>query len=69
MIGAGFIAKKWVESIAAGGEFGYALNEFVSAIAERRAPEVGLDEHIRSLAIAFALIQSGRTGRRVVLAD
>jgi predicted dehydrogenase len=52
-----------------GGEFGHALNEFVSAIRERRAPEVSLDEHCRSLAIAFAIIESGRTGRRVVLGD
>ena len=48
-----------------GGEFGYALNEFVSAIAEAREPEVNLAEHLRSLAIAFAIIESGRTGRRV----
>ena len=50
-----------------GGEFGYALNEFVSSIAEAREPEVGLDEHLRSLAIAFAIIESGRTGRRASL--
>jgi predicted dehydrogenase len=50
-----------------GGEFGYALNEFLSAIAEAREPEVNLAEHIRSLAIAFAIIESGRTGRRISL--
>jgi predicted dehydrogenase len=50
-----------------GGEFGFALDEFVSSVRERRAPEVSLEEHIRSLAIAFAIIESGRTGRRVVL--
>ena len=47
-----------------GGEFGYALNEFAAAIAAAREPEVGLAEHIRSLAIAFAIIESGRTGQR-----
>ena len=50
-----------------GGEFGYALNEFVSSIVARRAPEVSIDEHLRSLAIAFAIIESSRTGRLVEL--
>jgi len=51
-----------------GGEFGYALNEFVSSIAEHRAPEVSLDEHIRGLGVAFAIIESSRTGQRVTCA-
>ena len=48
-----------------GGELGYALREFLGAIRERREPEVTVEEHLRSLAIAFAVIESGRTGCRV----
>jgi predicted dehydrogenase len=48
-----------------GGEFGYALDEFAAAIRQRRRSEVSMAEHIRSLAIAFGIIESGRTGRRI----
>jgi hypothetical protein len=53
------------QELVAGGELGYALREFLGAIRERREPEVTLEEHIRSLVIAFAVIESGCTGRRV----
>lgn len=50
-----------------GGEFGYALREFASAVRDGRAPEVTLEEHVRSLDVVFGIIESARTGARVQL--
>jgi predicted dehydrogenase len=52
-----------------GGEFGYALDEFAAAIRQHRRAEVSLAEHIRSLSMAFAVIESGRAGRRISCDD
>ncbi len=52
-----------------GGELGYALREFLAAIREKREPETGLTEHIRSLALTIAVVQSSQTGRPVDCAE
>ncbi|HSB71491.1 MAG TPA: Gfo/Idh/MocA family oxidoreductase [Candidatus Methylomirabilis sp.] len=52
-----------------GGELGYALAEFLGAIRERRQPETHLAEHIRSLALPLAVIESARRGSAVEVAD
>jgi predicted dehydrogenase len=52
-----------------GGELGYALAEFLAAIREKRQPETHVAEHIRSLALPLAVVESSRRGRAVELAD
>ncbi|MFB3816863.1 MAG: Gfo/Idh/MocA family protein [Candidatus Methylomirabilales bacterium] len=49
----------------AGGELGHALGEFLSAIRERRQPETHVAEHIRSLALTLAVVESSKTGKAV----
>ncbi len=46
-----------------GGELGHALHEFLAAIREKREPETGVTEHIRSLALTLAVVESSQTGR------
>lgn len=52
-----------------GGELGHALAEFLGAVRERRQPETHLAEHIRSLALPLAVIESARRGSAVEVAD
>jgi predicted dehydrogenase len=52
-----------------GGELGYALREFLAAIREKREPETGLAEHIRSLVLTLAVVESSQTGRAVDCAE
>ncbi|MCE5264113.1 MAG: Gfo/Idh/MocA family oxidoreductase [Deltaproteobacteria bacterium] len=53
----------------AGGELGYALAEFLEAVHEKRLPETHLAEHIRSLALSLAVIESARRGAAVELSE
>ena len=46
-----------------GGELGHALAEFLAAIREKRQPETHVAEHIRSLAISLAVMESSKQGR------
>jgi predicted dehydrogenase len=48
-----------------GGELGYALAEFLAAIREKRRPETHVAEHIRSLALTLAVVESSRRGTAV----
>lgn len=52
-----------------GGEFGHALAEFLGAVREKRQPETHVAEHIRSLALLLAVLESSRRGGPVSLAD
>jgi predicted dehydrogenase len=51
-----------------GGEFGYALAEFLAAVREKRQPETHVTEHVRSLALSLAVIESSRLGGPVDVA-
>ena len=51
------------------GEMGYALAEFLAAIRERRQPETHVAEHIRSLALPLAVVESARRKASVEMAD
>ena len=53
----------------AGGELGYAMTEFLEAVREKRQPETNVAEHIRSLALPLAVIESARRGAAVDLAE
>lgn len=48
----------------AGGEFGYALTEFVEPVRAPRALEVGIDAQVR-LSMVLGIIESARTGQPV----
>jgi predicted dehydrogenase len=50
-----------------GGELGYALAEFLGAVKEKRTPETCVVEHIKSLALAFATLESSRRGQAVAV--
>lgn len=50
------------------GELGHALAEFLAAIRERRQPETHVAEHIRSLAVSLAVVESSKQGRWVEVA-
>jgi predicted dehydrogenase len=52
-----------------GGELGYALAEFLAAVRENRQPETHVAEHIRSLALPLAVLESSRRGGPVEMAD
>lgn len=52
-----------------GGELGHALAEFLAAIRDKRQPETHVAEHIRSLALLLAVVESSRRGRPVEVAD
>lgn len=52
-----------------GGELGYALAEFLGAIREKRPPETHVAEHIRSLALPLAVMESSRRRAPVEVAD
>jgi predicted dehydrogenase len=51
-----------------GGELGHALGEFLAAIREKRQPETHLGEHIRSLALTLAVVESSSAGRALDMA-
>jgi hypothetical protein len=52
-----------------GGEQGYALTEFLEAVREERQPETHVAEHIRSLALPLAVMESTRRGVAVELSE
>lgn len=52
-----------------GGELGFALAEFLGAIREKRQPETHVTEHIRSLALLLAVVESSRRAGPVDVAD
>jgi len=52
-----------------GGELGYALAEFLAAVREKRQPETHVAEHIRSLALSLAVVQSSKQGGSVEIAE
>jgi predicted dehydrogenase len=43
-----------------GGELGYSLAEFLAAVREKRRPKTCVVEHIKSLALTFAAVESSR---------
>jgi predicted dehydrogenase len=53
----------------AGGELGYAMTEFLEAVREKRQPETHVAEHIRSLALPLAVMESARRGAAVDLSE
>ena len=53
----------------AGGELGYAMTEFLEAIRGKRQPETHIAEHIRSLALPLAVMESARRGAAVDLSE
>ena len=53
----------------AGGELGYAMTEFLEAIRGKRQPETHAAEHIRSLALPLAVMESTRRGAAVDLSE
>jgi predicted dehydrogenase len=52
-----------------GGELGYSLAEFLGAIREKRRPKTCVGEHIKSLALTIAAVESSRRGCVVELAE
>jgi len=52
-----------------GGELGHALAEFLGAVREGRQPETHLAEHIRSLALPLAVVESSRRGDPMEVAE
>jgi predicted dehydrogenase len=52
-----------------GGELGYALAEFLGAIREKRPPETHVAEHIRSLVLPLAVMESSRRRAAVEVAE
>jgi predicted dehydrogenase len=52
-----------------GGELGYALAEFLAAIREKRQPETHVAEHVRSLALPLAVVESSRRRAPVEVAE
>jgi predicted dehydrogenase len=52
-----------------GGELGHALAEFLAAVREKRQPETHVAEHIRSLALSLAVMESSQQGGPVEVAE
>jgi len=52
-----------------GGELGHALAEFLAAVREKRQPETHVTEHIRSLALSLAVMESSQQGGPVEVAE
>ena len=52
-----------------GGELGHALAEFLAAVREKRQPETHVTEHIRSLALSLAVLESSKQGGPVEVAE
>jgi predicted dehydrogenase len=51
------------------GELGYSLDEFLGAVREKRRPATCVVEHIKSLALAFATLESSRRGQAVMVEE
>jgi len=51
------------------GELGYALAEFLAAVRDKRQPETYMAEHVRSLALPLAVVESSHRGGPVEVAD
>jgi predicted dehydrogenase len=62
-------ARTLPQEPVAGGELGHALAEFLAAVREKRQPETHLAEHIRSLALPLAVVESSRRGHSVEMAE
>jgi predicted dehydrogenase len=62
-------AEAVAQEPVAGGELGYALDEFLAAVRGRRLPETHLAEHIRSLALPLAVMESSRRASAVALSE
>jgi hypothetical protein len=52
-----------------GGELGYSLAEFLGAVREKRRPTTCVVEHIKSLALTMAVVESSRRSRAVEMAE
>ena len=52
-----------------GGELGYSLAEFLAAVREKRRPATCVVEHIKSLALTIAAVESSRRGRAVEVVE
>ncbi len=52
-----------------GGELGYSLAEFLAAVRERRRPKTCVVEHIKSLALMIAAVESSNRGSAVEPAE
>jgi predicted dehydrogenase len=52
-----------------GDELGHALAEFLAAVREKRQPETHVTEHIRSLAVSLAVMESSRQSGWVEIAE
>ena len=48
---------------------GFALGEFLGAVREKRPPETHVTEHLRSLALLLAVVESSRRAGPVDVAD
>ena len=48
-----------------GGELGYSLAEFLGAVREKRLPKTCVVEHIKSLGLTIAAVESSNRGRAV----
>ena len=48
---------------------GHALTEFLAAVREKRQPETHVTEHIRSLGLSLAVMESSRQGGPVEVAE
>ncbi len=62
-------ARTLSQEPVAGGELGHALAEFLAAVREKRQPETHVAEHIRSLALPLAAVESSRRGHSVEVAE
>jgi predicted dehydrogenase len=62
-------AETVAQEPVAGGELGYALEEFLAAVRGQRQPETHLAEHIRSLALPLAVMESARRASAVELSE
>ncbi|MGE5252257.1 MAG: hypothetical protein ACM3QS_18805 [Bacteroidota bacterium] len=52
-----------------GGELGYSLAEFLEAVREKRRPKTCVVEHIKSLALTIASVESSNRGSAVEPAE
>jgi predicted dehydrogenase len=52
-----------------GSEMGHALTEFLTAVRENRQPETHVAEHIRSLALPLAVVESSRRSAPVEVVE
>jgi len=62
-------ASRVAGEMTAQGRRGHALAEFLAAIREKRQPETHVAEHVRSLALPLAVVESSRRGAPVEMAE